>query len=49
MNSEAEKWLKDVKMDFDPKAKLGTLSIGQMQSVEIAKGGQPECKDCDPG
>lgn len=22
MNSEAEKWLKDVKMNFDPKAKL---------------------------
>ncbi|MDR1764997.1 MAG: sugar ABC transporter ATP-binding protein [Lachnospiraceae bacterium] len=37
MNAESEKWLKDVKMDFDPKAKLGTLSIGQMQSVEIAK------------
>lgn len=37
MNSEAEKWLKDVKMSFNPKAKLGTLSIGQMQSVEIAK------------
>lgn len=37
MYSEAEKWLKDVKMNFNPKAKLGTLSIGQMQSVEIAK------------
>ena len=37
MNKEAEKWLKDVKMNFNPKAKLGTLSIGQMQSVEIAK------------
>lgn len=37
MNSEAEKWLKDVKMNFNPRAKLGTLSIGQMQSVEIAK------------
>ena len=37
MNEEAEKWLKDVKMNFDPKAKLGTLSISQMQSVEIAK------------
>ena len=37
MTEEAEKWLKDVKMSFDPKAKLGTLSIGQMQSVEIAK------------
>lgn len=37
MHKEAEKWLRDVKMDFDPRAKLGTLSIGQMQSVEIAK------------
>lgn len=37
MNREAQKWLKDVKMNFNPKAKLGTLSIGQMQSVEIAK------------
>ncbi len=37
MNEEAEKWLRDVKMNFDPRAKLGTLSIGQMQSVEIAK------------
>jgi len=37
MNQEAEKWLKDVKMSFNPRAKLGTLSIGQMQSVEIAK------------
>ena len=37
MNEEAQKWLRDVKMDFDPKAKLGTLSISQMQSVEIAK------------
>ena len=37
MNEEAEKWLRNVKMDFDPKMKLGTLSIGQMQSVEIAK------------
>ena len=25
MNKEAEKWLRDVKMDFDPKAKLGTV------------------------
>ena len=35
MNKEAEKWLKDVKMNFNPKAKLGTLSIGQMQSVRM--------------
>ncbi|WP_026651973.1 sugar ABC transporter ATP-binding protein [Butyrivibrio proteoclasticus] len=37
MYEETEKWLKEVNMDFDPKAQLGTLSIGQMQSVEIAK------------
>ncbi len=37
MYKEAEKWLNDVKMPYDPKAKLGSLSISQMQSVEIAK------------
>lgn len=37
MWSEASKWLADVKMNFNPKDKLGTLSISQMQSVEIAK------------
>ena len=37
MYEETEKWLNEVNMDFDPKAQLGTLSIGQMQSVEIAK------------
>lgn len=37
MNEEAAKWLENVKMPYDPKAKLGTLSIAQMQSVEIAK------------
>ena len=37
MYAETEKWLKEVKMDFDPKALLGSLSVGQMQSVEIAK------------
>jgi methyl-galactoside transport system ATP-binding protein len=37
MYEETEKWLKEVNMDFDPKAQLSTLSIGQMQSVEIAK------------
>lgn len=37
MYEETEKWLQEVKMDFDPKALLGTLSVGQMQSVEIAK------------
>jgi methyl-galactoside transport system ATP-binding protein len=37
MYEDTAYWLKEVKMDFDPKALLGTLSIGQMQSVEIAK------------
>ncbi len=37
MYEETEKWLKEVNMDFNPKAQLGTLSVGQMQSVEIAK------------
>ncbi len=37
MFEEAEKLLKEVRMEYDPKAKLGTLSISQMQSVEIAK------------
>ncbi len=37
MNEEAAKWLDNVKMPYDPKAKLGSLSIAQMQSVEIAK------------
>lgn len=31
-------------MDFDPKAQLGTLSIGQMQSVEIAKAVSQQAK-----
>ena len=37
MNEEAGLWLENVKMKHDPKAKLGSLSIAQMQSVEIAK------------
>ncbi|MDD7218916.1 MAG: sugar ABC transporter ATP-binding protein [Clostridia bacterium] len=37
MYEDTAHWLKEVKMDFDPKALLGNLSIGQMQSVEIAK------------
>ncbi|MBO5068819.1 MAG: sugar ABC transporter ATP-binding protein [Roseburia sp.] len=37
MNDEAQRWLTEVQLDIDPKAQLGTLSIGQMQSVEIAK------------
>ena len=37
MYEDTAYWLKEVKMDFDPKSLLGDLSIGQMQSVEIAK------------
>ncbi len=37
MNEECKMWLDEVGLDFEPKAQLGTLSIGQMQSVEIAK------------
>lgn len=37
MYDEAKKLLKEVRMEYDPKAKLSTLSISQMQSVEIAK------------
>lgn len=44
MNEEAKKWLDNVKMPFDPKKKLGELSISQMQSVEIAKAVSQEAK-----
>ncbi|MBQ7077202.1 MAG: sugar ABC transporter ATP-binding protein [Lachnospiraceae bacterium] len=37
MNSECKKWLNEIGLDFDPKEMLGNLSVGQMQSVEIAK------------
>ena len=44
MYAETEKWLQEVKMDFEPKALLGTLSVGQMQSVEIAKAVSQQAK-----
>lgn len=44
MNEDTAKWLAEVKMDFDPKALLGSLSIGQMQSVEIAKAVSQQAK-----
>lgn len=37
MYEDTAYWLHEVKMDFNPKAMLGDLSIGQMQYVEIAK------------
>ena len=44
MYADTEMWLKEVKMDFPAKAQLGTLSIGQMQSVEIAKAVSQDAK-----
>lgn len=37
MYEESERLLKEVRMDFNPREKLGSLSVSQMQSVEIAK------------
>jgi methyl-galactoside transport system ATP-binding protein len=37
MYEDTERLLKEVKMDFDPKVKLSTLSVSQMQAIEIAK------------
>ena len=44
MNEETERVLKEVRMNFDPKQKLGSLSVSQMQSVEIAKAVSNDCK-----
>ena len=44
MYEDTEHWLKEVGMDFDPKAPLSSLSIGQMQSIEIAKAVSHEAK-----
>jgi len=43
MNEDTKKWLAELGLDFDPKALLGTLSIGQMQCVEIAKAVSTHC------
>lgn len=37
MYEDTERLLKEVKMNFDPKVKLSTLSVSQMQAIEIAK------------
>lgn len=44
MYEMAEKVLKEVHLDYDPKAKLKTLSTSQMQLVEIAKAVSADCK-----
>lgn len=37
MNEDTAHWMKEVGMDIDPKTLLSELSIGQMQTIEIAK------------
>lgn len=37
MYEKTERLLKEVKMNFDSKVKLSTLSVSQMQAIEIAK------------
>ena len=44
MYEDTAKLLKRVRMDFDPKQKLGTLTVSQMQSVEIAKAVAGNCR-----
>lgn len=44
MYEETARLLKEVRMPFDPKAKLGSLSVSQMQLVEIAKAVSANCK-----
>ena len=49
MNKEAEKWLRDVKMDFNPKAKARHI-INRTDAVSRdRKSGQPERKSCNSG
>ena len=44
MYKDTEALLKKLKLDIDPRAKLGSLSIAQMQMVEIAKAVSADCK-----
>ena len=44
MYEDAAKVLKEVHLDFNPRAKLGSLSVSQMQLVEIAKAVSADCK-----
>ncbi len=44
MYEDTAQLLKKVRMDFDPRQKLGELSVSQMQSVEIAKAVSANCK-----
>ncbi len=44
MYQDAQEVLKEVHLDYDPRAKLGSLSVSQIQLVEIAKAVSAECK-----
>ncbi|MEG1932230.1 MAG: sugar ABC transporter ATP-binding protein, partial [Pygmaiobacter sp.] len=44
MYQNTEDLLQKVHMKFNPRQKLGTLSVSQMQSVEIAKAVSADCK-----
>ena len=44
MYEDAQRVLDEVHLNYDPKAKLGSLSVSQMQLVEIAKAVSADCK-----
>ena len=44
MYRDTEVLLKEVKMNFDPKVKLSSLSVSQMQAIEIAKAVSADAK-----
>ncbi len=44
MYADTAQLLKKVRMNFDPKEKVGNLSVSQMQSVEIAKAVSANCR-----
>ena len=44
MYEDAARVLEEVHLNYDPKAKLGSLSVSQMQLVEIAKAVSADCK-----
>ena len=44
MYADTAELLKKVRMNFDPKQKVGELSVSQMQSVELAKAVSANCR-----
>mgnify|MGYP002508417853 CR=1 FL=1 len=44
MYADAAKVLEEVHLNYDPRAKLGSLSVSQMQLVEIAKAVSADCR-----